>query len=85
MFRLGVFRSFRGGGIEWASFCGVEWASFCGVEWASFLRQTPLGCGPLAPSRRVPEGSSGHPQSSATRTSNEISDFRLEACRAYGA
>ena len=30
MFRLGVFRSFRGGGVEWASFCGVEWASFLG-------------------------------------------------------
>ena len=39
----------------------------------------------VGPCRRVSKGSSGHPQGSAIRTSNEISDFRLEACRAYGA
>ena len=30
-----------------------------GVEWASFLRQTPLGCGPLAPAEGFQRGRVG--------------------------
>ena len=54
---------------------------FFRVEWASFFASNTTGARSAGPLQKGSRGSSGHPQSSATRTSNQSSDFRLEACR----